>query len=110
MQFVLLASLWWLQDTEHEAPTQSRLAAQSGADPMMTSQVLRKLEARDLLAREPDPSDSRAWRVRLTDPGRRLVASALKDVETTDVRFFAALEEDRMAFIRALARLSTYSK
>lgn len=106
MQFVLLASLWWLQDHEDEAPTQSRLAAQSGADPMMTSQVIRRLEARGLLERAPDPSDSRAWRVRLTEPGRRLVARALDDVEQADERYFAALEGDRAPFIRALAKLS----
>ncbi len=105
MQFVLLASLWWLQDSADEAPTQAGLAAQSGADAMMTSQVIRKLETRGLLDREPDPHDSRAWRVRLTEPGRRLVARALQDVETTDERYFAALDEDRAAFVRALAKL-----
>ncbi len=106
MQFVLLASLWWLEDNEGEAPTQARLAAQSGADPMMTSQVIRKLEARGLLERHPDPNDSRAWRVRPTEPGRRLVARALKDVEASDERYFGALgNEDRAAFVKALAKL-----
>ncbi len=106
MQFVLLASLWWLQDNDNEAPTQAQLAAQSGADPMMTSQVIRKLEARGLLARDSDPNDSRAWRVRLTRSGRRLVAKALRDVESSDERYFSGLGEDRAAFVRALAALS----
>jgi hypothetical protein len=56
VQFVLLASLWWLEDHEPEPPTQASLAAQAETDRMMTSQVLRKLEARDLLERIPDPT------------------------------------------------------
>jgi DNA-binding MarR family transcriptional regulator len=60
MQFVLLASLWWLADHEDRPPTQARLAQQAGTDPMMTSQVIRKLEARGLLERALDPTDSRA--------------------------------------------------
>jgi DNA-binding MarR family transcriptional regulator len=54
----LLASLWWMQ--EHGGPpTQAQLAGQAGTDLMMTSQVLRRLEGRGLLARDPDPGDSR---------------------------------------------------
>src|SRR4029450_10195037 len=44
VQFVLLASLWWLSDHGDDPPTQTRLAQQAGTDPMMTSQVIRKLE------------------------------------------------------------------
>ena len=49
VQFVLLTSLWWLADHEDRPPTQARLAQHAGTDPMMTSQVTRKLEARALL-------------------------------------------------------------
>ena len=55
VQFVLLASSWWLGRTE--APTQQGLAEHAGTDPMMTSQVLRKLEDRGLVTREQDPAD-----------------------------------------------------
>ena len=46
VQFVLLTSLWWLGDHEDRPPTQARLAQHAGTDPMMTSQVTRKLETR----------------------------------------------------------------
>ena len=81
VQCVLLASLWWLEEHDGHPSTQARLAAQAGTDPMMTSQVIRKLEARGLLERALDPTDARARQLGLTACGRALVASALADVE-----------------------------
>lgn len=106
VQFVLLASLWWLQDHDGGTPTQARLAAQAGTDPMMTSQVIRKLEARGLLRRAPDPTDTRARRLRLTPAGRGLVARALADVEAADASYFAAIGERHQAFLEALRALA----
>jgi DNA-binding MarR family transcriptional regulator len=106
VQFVLIASLWWLEEHAGRPPTQARLAAHAGTDPMMTSQVLRKLEARGLLTRAPDPADSRAMRPMLTTAGRELVARALADVESADAAFFAALGGQRDAFLSALAALT----
>jgi DNA-binding MarR family transcriptional regulator len=105
VQFVLLASLWWLEDHGDESPTQARLAEQAGTDPMMTSQVIRKLQTRDLLQRVPDPADGRARRLRLTPAGRALVGTALGDVEAADDEYFAAIENGRDAFLEALAAL-----
>jgi DNA-binding MarR family transcriptional regulator len=106
VQFVLMASLWWLEDHDDQPPTQAGLAAQAGTDPMMTSQVIRKLEARGLLQRALDPTDGRARRLRLTAAGRALVARALADVEATDEDYFAAVGERRGAFLEALAALA----
>jgi DNA-binding MarR family transcriptional regulator len=105
VQFVVLASLWWLQDHADWRPTQARLAQQAGTDPMMTSQVIRKLETRGLLARAPDPEDSRARQLRLTPAGRVLVASALADVEAADASYFAPIDDGRDAFLEALGAL-----
>ena len=105
VQFVLLASLWWLQ--EHgDSPTQAQLANQAGTDLMMTSQVVRKLEHRGLLTRAPDPRDSRARRLQLTEAGAALLAGALADVEAADQGYFAVLGADREDFGRALATLA----
>jgi DNA-binding MarR family transcriptional regulator len=106
VQFVLLASLWWLEDHQPESPTQVRLAQQAGTDPMMTSQVLRKLEARGLLDRAADPDDNRARRLRLTRAGRDLTALALADVERADSDYFAPLDQRHEAFVDALAALA----
>jgi DNA-binding MarR family transcriptional regulator len=109
VQFVLLASLWWLADHSHEPPTQRELAEQAGTDPMMTSQVIRKLEARGLLERALDPTDSRARRLHLTAAGRTLVGLALADVEAADEDYFAALGRQREAFRHALQTLEAAS-
>jgi DNA-binding MarR family transcriptional regulator len=109
VQFVLLTSLWWLADHEDRPPTQARLAQHAGTDPMMTSQVTRKLEARGLLKRALDPADSRARRLHLTAAGRAVVAQALKDVEAADEDYFAALGRQRDPFVRALGTLEKSS-
>jgi DNA-binding MarR family transcriptional regulator len=106
VQFVLLASLWWLEQDEPEPPTQARLAAQAGTDQMMTSQVLRRLEARRLVDRTSDTKDTRARRSRLTPKGRRLVANALADVERADTDYFAPIADRQQMFLAALAALA----
>jgi DNA-binding MarR family transcriptional regulator len=88
VQFVLLASLWWLEEQQSEPPSQARLAEQAGTDPMMTSQVLRKLEAAGLIERNPHPRDSRARLLAVTPEGRERLRAALRDVAAADARFF----------------------
>jgi DNA-binding MarR family transcriptional regulator len=105
VQFVLLASAWWLE--EHEGPaTQARVARHAATDPMMTSQVLRRLEAGGLVTREPDRNDTRARRVSLTGAGRSLLTTALADVEAADRDFFAALGAHQPTFTAHLDTLS----
>ena len=104
VQFVLLASLWWLEGHDDHPATQARLAQQAGTDPMMTSQVTRKLEARGLLKRAVDPADSRARQLRLTATGRALVGRALSDVEAADDDYFASL--GNLEALRALGARS----
>ncbi|HXP21213.1 MAG TPA: MarR family winged helix-turn-helix transcriptional regulator [Streptosporangiaceae bacterium] len=106
VQFVLLAALWWLEEHGAGRPIQADLAGQAGTDPMMTSQVIRKLAVRGLVARQPDPADSRAVRLTVTEAGRALLTGALADVEAADEEYFAALGDQRAAFGQALARLS----
>jgi DNA-binding MarR family transcriptional regulator len=104
VQFVLLTSAWWLGEHE-EPPTQQRIAEHAGTDVMMTSQVLRRLAARQLISRELDDRDARARRIVLTDGGRAVLTGALSDVEATDVEFFAALGADAPVFLRGLTAL-----
>lgn len=40
-----------------------------------TTGIVDRLVARGVVQRQPDPDDRRAWRVRLTPPGERLVAA-----------------------------------
>lgn len=106
VQFVLLASLWWLADVAREAPTQRRLADHAGTDPMMTSQVLRVLEAKGLVGRERDPHDARAVRLAITDRGSALARRAIADVEAADRRFFG-VAGDPSTILEILRRLDS---
>ena len=93
VQFVLLAVLWWFVTVRKEQPSQRALAEQAGTDPMMTSQVVRALERKGLVVREPDPNDSRARRLGLTASGRRLARRAIDVVEAADAEFFSAARD-----------------
>ncbi|MFJ9605857.1 MarR family winged helix-turn-helix transcriptional regulator [Kitasatospora sp. NPDC101176] len=86
-QFVLLACAWWLNG-RGEVPNQQELARQAGTDVKMTSQLVRKLEAKGLLDRETDPQDTRARRLRITARGTELARSAVVAVEEVDAAFF----------------------
>lgn len=101
VQFVLLASAWWL--TEQGAlPHQQDLATHAGTDVKMTSEVVRKLAAKGLLDRAVDPADTRARRLRPTAAGVALAQRAIRAVEDVDAAFFAA-ESD--ALVPVLERL-----
>lgn len=102
-QFVLLASLTWLQTGG--AVTQKQLADHAATDAMMTSQVLRVLEERGLVRREPHPDDKRARSLAVTDEGRDLANRAVVAVEACDADFFSALGNAEPGFVAALQTL-----
>lgn len=91
VQFVLLATVWWLSEqaeAPYRLPSQRQVAEHAAADVMMTSQVLRALEARGLVSRALDPTDARVKRLTVTDAGRRLAEQAVTVVEVVDAEFF----------------------
>lgn len=104
VQFVLLASAWWL-NRAGAAPRQHVLAAHAGTDVKMTSQVLQKLEDKGLLEREVDPADTRAKLLRVTARGAELAQRAVEVVEGVDSRFFARVPDAKgmVAQLRALS-------
>jgi DNA-binding MarR family transcriptional regulator len=96
VQFVLLASLAWL---DADGPTTQReLSRHAGTDPMMTSQVLRTLERKNLVERRTHPTDARAKALRATPEGAELAARANAAVEAVDRRFFTPLGAERAVF------------
>ena len=104
VQFVLLASLSWL---EASGPvTQQRLASQAATDSMMTSQVVRALESRKLLSRQPHPTDGRARTLHLEVAGASLVNRAIVAVESCDETFFGELGRRGEEFRSLLQALS----
>jgi len=107
VQFVLLASTWWLN--EHGGnPNQLTLARHAGTDVKMTSQVLGKLEAKELIRREVDPLDTRAKRLRVTPAGAHLARQSIEVVERVDTEFFAPVTQSA-GLVKALNRLAAIS-
>ena len=111
VQFVLLATSWWL-NSHGEEPNQLSVARQAGTDVKMTSEVLRKLEAKGLIVRTVDAADTRAKKLRVTDRGARLAARAVAAVEGADAAFFgnAADPAALLAMLRPLAADSRTSR
>ena len=104
VQFVLLASTVWLNDHGMEA-TQVMVARFAHADIMMTSQVLRSLEKKDLVLRLKNPEDTRAHLISPTEKGRNLIGKAIKVVEDTDSAFFAILDNNISELTEMLRKL-----
>ncbi|GII02171.1 MarR family winged helix-turn-helix transcriptional regulator [Planobispora takensis] len=103
VQFVLLATTWWL-NTHGQNPNQLNLATAAGTDVKMTSQVLRRLETKGLIRREVDPSDTRARLLRVTEQGGRLAREAVAAVEAADRAFFGSAADP--ALVATLRRLA----
>lgn len=101
VQFVLLASAWWLTE-QGTVPHQQDLATHAGTDARMTSEVLRKLADKGLLVREVDPNDTRARRLRPTPEGVALATRAIQAVEEVDATFFAAESDTLVPVLQRL--------
>lgn len=104
VQFVLLATTWWLNSLG-EDPNQLSLARKAGTDVKMTSEVLRKLEAKGLILRTVDAADTRARRLRVTERGAPLAEQAVAIVEAADAAFFRDTPDPvaLLALLRPLA-------
>ncbi len=105
VQFVLLATTWWL-NSRGEEPNQLGVATHAGTDVKMTSEVLRKLEAKGLVVRTVDAADTRARRIHVTERGGDLALAAVAAVEGVDAAFFQATPDSvaLLAMLRPLAR------
>jgi DNA-binding MarR family transcriptional regulator len=90
---------YWVVAMLSEAPNRrlqlKHLAEQSNSSPSRLSHVLRRLEERGWVVREPHPNDSRASDAVLTDAGwRKVVATAPGHVEHVQRLIFDALTDD----------------
>ncbi|MFF3398827.1 MarR family winged helix-turn-helix transcriptional regulator [Streptomyces sp. NPDC002659] len=79
-QYSLLASLYGMQRSGRR-PSQRRLADHTGLEPLYVSKLARALEAAGLVERLPDPSDTRAVQLSLTDQGRDVTRRAIDVVQ-----------------------------
>lgn len=99
-QFVVLATTGWLtRNGDHI--TQIAIGKMAGLDPNTNSQIIKGLEQKDLIKRNPS-SDGRAKNVSLTPKGSQILSNALPAVEQTDGNFFNSLNKSE---INALVEL-----
>lgn len=103
VQFVLLACLVYAPGKERL--TQIQLAQRAETDPMMTSQVVRKLEAKSLIQRISHAQDKRALILQATTKGVALIDRAIVAVEAVDKEFFGVLEADIPNFVAMMRQL-----
>jgi DNA-binding MarR family transcriptional regulator len=103
-QFVLLATIGWL--SKHQAiVTQIDIANHSNTDRMMVSKVLRTLQEKKMIIRQPHETDTRAKTIMLSQMGVVVLQKALKLVEQADAHFFLILKTQRKAFNKNLLTL-----
>lgn len=87
-QYGVLASLHGLS-RDGTRPSQRQLADFAGLEPMYVSKLARALEAAGLIERTPDPGDTRAVRLTLTERGVQTVAAARQVVVALDEQHLA---------------------
>jgi DNA-binding MarR family transcriptional regulator len=89
------------------AQTQARLAVAIGRDKTRLIPSLDRLEARGLVAREPDPADRRNRVVSITGAGREVLGACRGAIRAMEADLLADVPPaDRAAFVRTLEQLA----
>jgi DNA-binding MarR family transcriptional regulator len=111
LSFIEYHALARLSEEPDHTLRMSKLAAVTNASLSRLSHLVKRLEARGLIRREPDPSDGRLTNAILTDKGyKKLLASAPGHVETVrdlviDALSPAELQQLRKASERIVERV-----
>ncbi|MBX9923141.1 MAG: MarR family transcriptional regulator [Rhabdochlamydiaceae bacterium] len=103
-QFVILATVGYLTK-DKEKVSQADIGRHAALDPNTTSQILRGLEAKELIERS-FVLDERSKSPRLTQKGKVKLAKALPAVEKADEEFFATVDLRKSSMLKALQLLS----
>ncbi len=104
VQYAILSAVFGLSANEPHI-TQAMVCRHAELDPNMSSEVVRSLEAKGLLRREPHPEDGRAATMSLTNDGRDLVSKARDEIAPLIEQFFAPLVDQRDELVRMLRSL-----
>lgn len=91
-----------------EGPLIRELAIFTVIEQSTLSRALEQLDGAGLIRREPDPDDSRATRVFITEAGRGAVDSLWPHMADAQERMFRGIpENERRAFVGTLQRILT---
>lgn len=102
-EFDVLAAL--RRSGEPYALSPGQLAAETMVTSGTMTNRIDRLEARDLVRREPDPTDRRGVRVLLTAAGRSAVDDAMSDLLGREQDLLAQLDIDDRALLSNLLRV-----
>jgi DNA-binding MarR family transcriptional regulator len=105
VQFLLLDAMKQLEATGQQ-PSQTLLAKTAGTDVMMTSKVIRTLEAAKLVARKDNRADGRAVVLQTTSSGKKKHATANSAIRRAEATFFAKLPDKPHKFVANLQAIS----
>jgi DNA-binding MarR family transcriptional regulator len=110
-QFLVVMQLYRRARHEGSPLTQAEVAAQLGMDANTASQIVRALERRGLVDRQPHPDDARARALALTLAGlERARDASARAREMNDLFFGVVSDDDQRALERILTTLSTESE
>ena len=98
VQFAVLAAL-----AEHNGVDQATVAGMIAYDRPTTGSVIDRLESRDHIRRETNPTDRRARLVWITEHGTEVLNRALPVVRDLQASILTGLSEDEKATFIALA-------
>jgi DNA-binding MarR family transcriptional regulator len=97
-QFAILLTV-----SENEGLSQTHLVEKTGIDRSTLADIVRRLLKKGLLQRRRTKDDARAYAVRLTDEGAKLLANAQPLAQRVDDRILAALPgQQRERFVQDL--------
>ncbi|MFV0513489.1 MAG: MarR family winged helix-turn-helix transcriptional regulator [Jhaorihella sp.] len=90
---------------------QAQLASALAMERPNMAVIIDELDRRDLIRRDRDPTDRRAYALMPTPEGRQLCERATRAVKGHEARLFGFLKDDeRAALLRALHRVETGTK
>jgi MarR family transcriptional regulator, temperature-dependent positive regulator of motility len=97
-QLVLLVAI-----SENEGLNQRRIVDRTGSDRSTVAEVIRRLQHKGLIQRRRAKEDARAYAIKLTDEGHRVLRTAQPMVSAVDKRVLNAVPvERREQFMGAL--------
>ncbi len=97
-QYVVLTAI-----ASREGSSQTAIAEMTGIDRSTLADVVGRLQRRGFVARKRTRQDARAYAVRMTDSGQRLLAIARPIAELVDSQLFSAIAPQKRAeFVKHL--------
>ena len=105
MQYVVLASIYWLKLHDTQPVTQGLLAHHIRTDPATIAYLFRELGAKGYITRVNHPTNARTKIIDLSQKGKDLMKQAISAIVEDDQRFFKSLGKNTDFFNRYLNRL-----